>query len=62
MTAVYVTLKSVVSYQEKGSRSVPLASAGMSDSDMLFKFEFEGLLSLDDDVPELVELELDDFF
>jgi hypothetical protein len=39
---VYVTLKSVVSYQVHGSRYVPLAAAGRSVSDMPFKFEFDG--------------------
>lgn len=62
VTVVYVTLNSVVSYQEKGSKSVPFASVGISDSDTPFRFEFEGLLSLEDDVLELVEFEFEEFF
>src|SRR5438552_3236346 len=34
VAAVYVTLKSKVSYHEKGSRIPPLAEAGISDSDI----------------------------
>ena len=40
---VYVTLKSVVSYQVKGSKYVPWAAAGISLSDIPFRFELEGL-------------------
>jgi hypothetical protein len=39
---VYVTLKSVVSYQVKGSKTVPCASLGMSDCEMPSKFLLEG--------------------
>jgi hypothetical protein len=50
-----VTLKSVVSYQEKGSRSVPFAAVGILDAEIPLRLEFEGLL-----LPlEAVELELE---
>ena len=40
---VYVTLKSVVSYQVNGSRYVPLAASGMSDSEIPLRFELDGV-------------------
>lgn len=62
--SVYVILKSVVSYHEKGSRSVPFAAAGISDSEIPLRFELDGLLlSLEDEVVlELDELDFELFF
>lgn len=44
LAAVYVTLKSVVSYQVNGSNIVPCASLGISDSDIPSRFLFAGEL------------------
>jgi hypothetical protein len=53
---VYVTLKSVVSYHENGSRYVPFAAAGILDSDIPLRFEFDGF---PDSLFEELELELE---
>ena len=45
--SVYVTLKSVVSYQVKGSRYVPRAASGMSFSDIPSRLLLDGWLLLE---------------
>jgi hypothetical protein len=49
MTSVNVTLKSVVSYHENGSRYVPLYCAGMLSPEIPFKLLFGGFVGLDDE-------------
>jgi hypothetical protein len=50
---VYVTLKSVVSSQVKGSRYVPLAASGISDSDCPDRLDGEDPPPLEELEPEL---------
>ena len=46
VSSVYVTLKSVVSYHANGSKRLPLAFSGMSDSEIDSNSLFDGFSTL----------------